>query len=296
MTDYPRTAWEQAGYPITGPRPKAKTTLAVCHYSASNNIPADKAGWLRAMQQDYVNNRGYSLGYWGLACQNGDFWQIRGPWPGTTTYNSAANAGKKVDGNANDWTAPILFDVRVDEPLSPAAIATAKRKWAEWGVGGRPIPHSDLDYTSCCGDPVRAQINAGVLDPGGATLPPPIPVPPQPFPPPPGDDMIVLERPIRLFDSRDWGPNPVPAGEHEFEVPAVVPVAKSVLITVTATQAHRTGYMTVWADGPRPEASCLNFQATNSIANTTAVAVKNRKFRLFNSADTHIIIDVVGYQ
>jgi hypothetical protein len=119
------------------------------------------------MQADYLRNRGYSIGYWWLVCQNGDSYQIRG-----TEYNSAANLGVKVSGNANDYTAPILFDVRYDELATPAAIATARRLWNSVGIFDRPVPHRALDYTTCCGDRLIAQINAGEFD--NPTTTPPI--------------------------------------------------------------------------------------------------------------------------
>jgi hypothetical protein len=182
VTDYPRTHWQSPSQPVTGPAKKAATTQAVAHWSGSSSIPTDKAAWLRAMQNDYVRNRGYSLGYWWLVCQNGDSYQIRGP-----ELNSAANKGDKVAGNANDWTAPILFDVRLNESLTPAAIATARRLWNSVGVYTRPVPHHQLDATQCCGPHLTAQIAAGELD-----NPPPAALQPEPPPPPslelPGDD------------------------------------------------------------------------------------------------------------
>ena len=38
LIHHARTTWQEPSYPITGPAPKAKTTTAVIHYSASNNI------------------------------------------------------------------------------------------------------------------------------------------------------------------------------------------------------------------------------------------------------------------
>ncbi len=193
--DYRREYWTEPGYPITGPAPKQATTLAVCHWSGSDSIPTDKVSWLRSMQRDYVDNRGYSLGYWALVCQTGDAYQIRG-----NDFNSAANKGDKVSGNANDWTAPILFDVRYGEFASIQAIATAKRLWRSWGVTGRPVPHSDLDYTQCCGDALRVQIDAGEFDLDASE--PPMP------PPPMGDDDML----VNLIQYKaDGYPNPQPA-------------------------------------------------------------------------------------
>lgn len=119
---------------------------------------------------------------------------------------------------------------------------------------------------------------------------------PLPGAPDTGDDMTILKTPVRLFDSRSmFGGDPVPTGEHDFEVPAGIPVSEAAMLTITAVSPSRMGYITVWANGARPEASCLNFHVDN-IANTTSVGVVNRKFRLFNSATTHLVIDVVGYQ
>jgi hypothetical protein len=187
MTDYPRTHWQSPSQPVTGPAKKAATTLAVAHWSGSSNIPTDKAAWLRAMQADWLRRQptGYSLGYWWMVCQNGDSYQIRGP-----ELNSAANKGDKVAGNANDWTAPILFDVRPDERLTPAAIATARRLWNSVGVYTRPVPHHELDPTQCCGPHLTAQIAAGELDN-------PSPAPPEPQPVPPSG-ANVLNAIIRL--------------------------------------------------------------------------------------------------
>ena len=146
------------------------------------------------MQRDYVNNRKYSLGYWQLVDQAGNAWQIRGPHGNSTVYNSAANKGDKVPGNANDWTYPILLATRTNEQATPAAIATCRALWNAWGITSRPIPHSALDYTACCGDPVRAQINLGHFD--------------NTTPPPTGDDdmpkIIYLAVPPASYTGHEW--------------------------------------------------------------------------------------------
>ena len=193
MIHHPRTAWQQNGYQISGPDPKQRAHTAVLHYSGSNNIPTNKAQWLRAMQRDYVDNRGYSLGYWQLVDQDGTAWQIRGPHGNSRVYNSAANKGDKVPGNANDYTYPILLATRTNEHATPAAIATCRALWNNYGITSRPIPHSDLDYTSCCGDPVRAQINLGHFD--------------NTQPPPQDDDMpkiIYLAIPPTKYTGHEW--------------------------------------------------------------------------------------------
>lgn len=184
MTHYPRESWQDPNLPITGPPPKARRTVGVLHYSGSSSIPADKKNWLRSMQADYVNNRGYSLGYGHLVDGFGDSYEIRGD-----DFNMASNNGDKVDGNANDWTLSILLDVTTTSGATLAAVDTCKRIFADAGITGRPVPHSFYDYTSCCGDTVRGQINAGLFDPGAA----PEPEPPRPIPEDDVSNVLVLE-------------------------------------------------------------------------------------------------------
>lgn len=184
MTSFPRESWQDPANPVTGPKPKAKRTVGVIHYSASSSIPVDKPAWLRSMQADYTRNRGYSLGYGYMVAGNGDDYEIRG-----NDFNMASNNGDKVDGNANDWTLSILLDVSTTSPATPAAIATCRRILDQAGIFTRPVPHSFYDYTSCCGDIVTAQINAGLFD----QISQPDPLPPDPEPEPePEDDMPKL--------------------------------------------------------------------------------------------------------
>jgi hypothetical protein len=190
MTHHLREEWQDPSLPITGPKPKATRTVGVIHYSGSNNIPADKPAWLRSMQADYVNNRGYSLGYGHLVTYDGDSYEIRGD-----DFNMASNNGDKVDGNANDWTLSILLDVTTTAGATLAAIDTCKDLFANAGITGRPVPHSFYDYTSCCGDAVRAQIDQGLFDP--APYHPPTPTPTGVI------DMYVIAV------SRDGWPGPV---------------------------------------------------------------------------------------
>ena len=179
-----RSDWENAAQRIGGPAPRQATTLPVCHYTAApSGINGNTAEALRAMQNDYLTSRGYSLGYWYLVDRAGVAWQIRGPHPADPVkYNAAANPGRLVNGNANDWTAPILFPHGIDEPIPQAAIDTAVALWRWLGLHGRPVPHSALDPTGCCGDAARVQIAMGLLDI--------VDMPPDPPPFDPGADMI----------------------------------------------------------------------------------------------------------
>ena len=184
-----RHDWQTASQPVVGPAPRADVTLAVCHYTANpSGVNGSSVDFLRATQNDYLNSRGYSLGYWYFVDREGVAWQIRGPHPSSDHpgYNAAANPGDKQDaGNANNWTAPILFPHGIDEPIPQVCIDTAKVIWRWLGLRNRPIPHSDIDYTGCCGDAARAQINGGLLDLDDV----PAPVPPPII----GDDMDIAD-------------------------------------------------------------------------------------------------------
>lgn len=185
-----RADWQDPRTPVVGPPPRQIARQGVAHWPGSPSIPGDIAAWLRAMQADWTRNRGYSLGYWALVDQSGTAWQIRGPGPTPGVFNSAANPGRlQHDGNANDWTAPILFAVTTPAgTASPAAVATARALWASWGITVRPVPHSTLDATSCCGPGLTAQINTGELDPA------PTPPPTQPPAPNPQETSMFLAR------------------------------------------------------------------------------------------------------
>lgn len=186
-SSYLREEWQDPDLPITGPPPKARRTKGVVHWSGSDSIPADKPAWLRSMQSDYVNNRGYSLGYGYLVTGDGSDYEIRG-----ADFNMASNPGDKVDGNANDWTLSILLDVTTTAAATPAAIETCRRIFADAGIVDRPVPHSFYDYTACCGDIVRAQIDAGVFDISPTTPPIPPTTPPPTGTPGKDFDMYVL--------------------------------------------------------------------------------------------------------
>jgi hypothetical protein len=73
--------------------------------------------------------------------------------------------------------------------------------------------------------------------------------------------------------------------------------ASAVMLNVTATEADRSGYVTVFPCGaPRPLASSVNFTAGVSIANAVVSKVGTEgQVCLFVSAETHIVVDVDGY-
>ena len=69
-------------------------------------------------------------------------------------------------------------------------------------------------------------------------------------------------------------------------------------MTITVTQPASPGYFTAWGLGTQPLSSVINYDANQTIANTTIVPVApggGNDFSLFSSASAHAVIDVVGY-
>ena len=304
-TVHPRSEWESslAKYQVNGPScPWPAIDTSVVHYTGADDLidgdpgehASDLPAYMRNMQNSYINSRGYSVGYWWSVDWLGGAWQLRG-WE----YKSAANKYH------NHHTAPILVLVDAADRCTPEAAHTVRKIVAEAerrskqehyisGHGQLKIETGTGTATACCGAGLQAQVHEGVFYPKNA------PTTPAPIPPPTGEDMNVLPSPIRLIDTRWWNTDSHNAilspGEYELEAPANVPVTKALSITVTVVQPTGSGYATVWSGaGQKPIASCLNYSKAN-IANTTQVAVKNRKFKLYISRKTHVVVDVVGYQ
>lgn len=121
--------------------------------------------YLRTINEAYVRTRGYSIGYnWGVG-QDGSRWTIRGD-----DFNNAANAGKKVEGNFNDVSQSIFVMVADQDAATPEAVASINSIIAthpDWDV----IVHSDVDYTSCAGAGLTAQVRAGIIGQHAPTVP-----------------------------------------------------------------------------------------------------------------------------
>jgi N-acetylmuramoyl-L-alanine amidase len=185
VTYHPRSDWVDPAYPVTGPAADwSKIDTAVIHYTAAANVPDgdrpdEVATYLRAIQRDYVTNRGYSIGYLFAVDQHGHQWQLRG-WE----FRSAANTGH------NEHTLPILVLVDGSAPASPLAVEAVRQLIAE---GQRRsyrayaiVGHGQIGSTACPGIGLQAQVAAGVFTPV---------VEPDPVPPPTEDDdaMIALD-------------------------------------------------------------------------------------------------------
>ncbi len=112
--------------------------------------------------------------------------------------------------------------------------------------------------------------------------------------------------PARLLDTRRnlGASGPVAAGQTiELQVAGQdgVPAAgavSAVVMNVTVTDPATLGFVTVWGDGARPNASNLNFTAGETVANQVVAPVAaNGKVSLYNGAagNVHLIADISGY-
>lgn len=168
----PREDWQDPAQPVVGPAMQiASVELLPAHYTAANSIPDDIPPYLRSMQNDYTVNRGYSVGYNFAIDQTGEAWELRG-------FDIKCAANKDM----NDVTIAILCMVDGADAMNDAMVARFQALAAEaQTVAGRAlfvVGHRDIGSTTCPGDGIYGQVQAGILDPDDA----------QPEPPPTGDD------------------------------------------------------------------------------------------------------------
>ena len=285
---YPRAHWEDPAQPVTGPVPQGVRGTWVIHYPGNSGFTEPLSDYemilyCQNMQDDYVTNRGYSIGYSFVVSQSGLAYEARG-----FDINNAANKGDKMKPaipNFNAVSMSIQVASSAQNPASNAAVVKVNEIIAlepEWDV----LCHIDVDYTQCCGTGMIEQVRSGVI--GQSVNPAPST----------GDDaMITLDKPIRMLDTRNEIATPLPSGIWPQKLPAGIPAAASaIFVTVTATQAESPGYITMWGSGSTPNVSNLNYSAGPvAIANTTLTRVISGQFLTFNSSPVHIILDVVGY-
>ena len=303
-TYHSRESWQDPLKPITGLLAVwSLVTTLIAHYTADDDLidgdPGERAedlpAYMRAMQASYLRSRGYSLGYLFAIDWLGGVWEIRG-----FEFRSAANVGdirKTGVKNFNIYSGPILFLVDGNDRLTPEAAASARAVYAEMERRanrelGRPKPHSDVDFTSCCGDGIRLDISQGLLDP--FTAPAPIPTPPLGVP-----DMFFPITPFRNSDTRKYGGFGLGAGDHRFVLGAPVPAnATAVALNITIINPSGDGYGVIWPKGAKPaDTSFVNFKS--GPGNTNAAVVVGTDglggFMLSLSKVAHVLVDVTGY-
>ena len=133
----------------------------------------DFAQILRNMQNDYVRNRGYSLGYNSAVAPDGDEWEIRGQ-----QYRAASNGCRTVNIKAYTIIVPIAH---INANLNAAQIQGVKnvvkriralakaagnnRKLYINGHGDVRATCPDKSGTACPGPAIRALIKSGAFEP-----------------------------------------------------------------------------------------------------------------------------------
>jgi hypothetical protein len=183
----PRSSWQDPAMPVRQPGQAAlqmsRIRMFVAHYTAAQTVPTDTASYLRAIQRDYLVNRGYSIGYNFAVDRTGQAWECRG-WD----IQAAANRGY------NDQTITVLCLVNWQDAMGdPPMAVTFRNIGAEanrrTGRTLTVVGHNDIGATRCPGDGITAQLAAGALTPGTGPAPTPPPPDPQPEPEPiPEDD------------------------------------------------------------------------------------------------------------
>jgi hypothetical protein len=92
-------------------------------------------------------------------------------------------------------------------------------------------------------------------------------------------------------DLTDQGGSPTGCG-----IPLAV--AQAVEMTIVAVQPARDGFLNAWGLGARPTSSVVNYAADEIIADTAIVPIVpggGDDFALFSLANTHVVVDVLGY-
>lgn len=234
-TVHPREWWEQDGYRITDmtrlptPYRPANVDRGVVHYTAARNVPDGDPGEnvttsiidrLRASQRDYLINRtgggytrrsdnryfpGYHLGYSFLIDYLGGVTELRG-WdylPAATNQHNDHTVALLCFVDWQDKGTELMW-----ESLRAITREARRRSGRTTTFNPQLIDHGGLTIesgkgtpTQCSGDGLRAQLPThGNIDAD---------YDPQP---PEDDDMQILDKPYRSWDSREHGA-PLAAGQ-----------------------------------------------------------------------------------
>ena len=262
------------------------------HYTGNNvdYTNADVASVIRQIQAVFSSTKPFEYNY------------VIGQWDDNNIYEFAGKFQAAHSGGENSESFGVLFLNGTMDPLTGKQIR--KYQWLRdvlIYVGAlRPdvieLPHKQMPgaATACSGPYISTPTIQNLLRQKYI----------EPSAPPPISNSILNIKginemnPIRIFDSRNW-PNPFTIGEHVMPLTAFAAIpaeAQSLVVTVTAVPISADGYVTLWGDGPRPDTSNLNYTTLlPAICNTTLVPLANRAFKIYTSADTHLLFDVIGY-
>lgn len=269
------------------PRPPLHLEKWCTNHYTGNNIDytnADVPAVIRQIQAIFSKTKPFEYNY--VIGQRDDpfIYEFAGG------FQAAHSAGENLDSFG------ILFLNGTMDPLTVKQVR--KYQWLRdvlIYVGGlRPdvieLPHKQMPgaATACSGPFISTPETQWLLK--HKYVPPTVDLP---VGPPFNAKGIKMMNPLRIFDSRSS--SPLPVGQRTITVPTVPDGATGVFVTITAVNAKGPGYATIWANGPRPEASCLNYEPGGAICNTTLVPIPNKSFLVYVSAETDLIFDLVGF-
>lgn len=105
---------------------------------------------------------------------------------------------------------------------------------------------------------------------------------------------LITAGPDRVLNTRNTGKL---AAGGEVVVSTGVTGAVAVAVNITITDAEGDGgYVTAWAGGGRPDASIINANNGQTLANAAIVPVNaDGTFRLFTFKPAHLLVDLMGY-
>jgi|SaaInlV_125m_DNA_1040241.scaffolds.fasta_scaffold13926_2 hypothetical protein len=285
MDYYSRSAWQTATNGIyEAPPPRGVRTTWIIHdpghHATIPTVFAKQREYIQNMNAFYRRDRGYDLGYSFIVFPNGAVFEVRG-----IDHNNAANAGRRVSGNANDWTLSCMVATAKGDKPTDAAIAAVNALIAKYGPDWKIQRHSDVDITSCPAtfDEVTFA-RLGVIEPPLET----------------GDEMKALATPRRWFDTRSWPFKDPLKGGVEFAIAPPNDLAEftDFQCNVTVVDAQGGGHLTCWGSGERPNVSNLNFVKGATLANGSLLRKgADGKLRFWfhpNVGAAHLVVDIQG--
>lgn len=279
LFDWGREHWERPQFRVgdhTNSRRLdwGRVDSVVVHYTADRRIPDDVAGYIAAMQQSYVNGRGYSLGYSCAIDKRGKCWEIRG-----VDYIPAATK------NENGHTFAVLLLVDWQDPANDRQVERMRKLIAEIRkhTSVTVTGHRDWGATRCPGDGVYQQL-AQFSEPPAPDRPPPVAAPIYNVS---REYEMKIVSPSRVYDSRH-------AGAHAKAESRRIRVAdtEAAFVNITVIDQGGGGWLSAWGVGNMPVVSNVNWGAGQTIANTSWVPVVDGHINVFTSAPCHVLVDL----
>lgn len=113
----------------------------------------------------------------------------------------------------------------------------------------------------------------------------------------PQENTVQAITPVRLMDTRDWGPRVVPGETVTIRTPNRPSWARSAIVNITVTEPTGPGFVVAWGPGWRPETSDVNWHEAGAITtNSVLVQLDGDLFHVSPGISaTHLVIDQKGW-